>query len=692
MKLLFLDTETTGFEPQKDQIIEVGAVIYELTNQYQLKVVSTFQTTIALRGQMDERITRITGITELELASAPTLLKAQKLWLDWLELPQNLDIKAVIGHSIDFDIGFLNKENWYLPTQTTVDTLDLAKIFCPDAQAINLEFLAKYMAFSEKLDGINMTGMSYHRALYDTVMCANLFEVLIQKLANLHVSQNFADQVVTNFLPIPIIFYKTQPKQNNKQNLTQNSIQTQIISITGQVKSQNINDKLQNLFVSEQLVEMLIWKTTKDQKMVILQLVIIATQNQTNDFNSFKTFLKLHTMGQSLKFAEFTLDLLLSYNVPQNPTLEHTPQTIFANPENILDNVAKVYDQTCNFAELVDLLELYNNFFVTQNQSNQEIINILSKYDFFLLTLNNHLTNYEYKLNFFDIPAKDRQMIDKYINLVESLHSLVLPTTDDLECYKVADLVANKIITLQKQFVINRNKKYHFKLNGNKGLSVSTNKDNFDLYQHFVNILDANLNTITQTNLSQEDFKDLLYLAQVDDLDFGVVEYTQTCDYNVISGVSALDYFSEKIELAKAQNGVVFIACGLNSSIKNAEQICTRYDMMKDVLIIGESGGITKIASKIDQGFVGIVVIKFGNMEYFDYLTKKPNTAQVVLYDKPYFFIHDFWYNLSKQPTPENTTPDQYLKELKNLFVQGKINHFHKTLNCPVELIYNLIG
>ena len=689
MKLLFLDTETTGFEPQKNQIIEVGAVIYELTDQYKLKVVSSFQTTIGLRSQMDERITRITGITELELASAPSLPKAQKLWLDWLELPQNLDIKAVIGHSIDFDMGFLNKENWHLPTQITIDTLDLAKIFCPDAQAINLEFLAKYMAFSQKMDGIDMTGMSYHRALYDTVMCANLFEILIQKLANLPISQTFTDQVITHFLPIPIIVYKTPIQNINNEVKLEPSSQT--ISITGQIKNQNINNRLKNLFVSQELEKMLTWNFGKDQTMIVLQLIVIATYNQINSkidsqTNSvgFKTFLKLHTMGQGQVLAGFILDLLLPTQLAE--------QTIFVHPENILDNISKIYDKTLNFNEIIDYLELYNSFFIAQNQSNQSTVNILSKYDFFLLTLNNHLVNYEYKLNFFDIPAKDRLMVDKYLDLINTLNTLVLPSPDDLNCYQIAQMVANKITTLQTQFVINKNKKYSFKLNGNKGLSVSTSQDNFDLYEHFVNILDANPNTITQTNLSKEDFGDLMYLAQVEDLDFGQVEYGQTHEYQAISGVSALDYFTDKIELAKSQNKVVFITCGLNSSLKNAEQICANHDLMNDVLIIGESGGITKIASKIDQGFVGIVVIKFGNMEYFDYLTKKPNTAQVVIYDRPYFFINDFWYNLSKQPKPDNSTPDQYLKELKNLFVQAKINHFHKILGCDVELVYNLIG
>jgi DNA polymerase III epsilon subunit-like protein len=88
MKLLFFDTETSGVDCNKDQIIEIGAVIFELEN-YELKMVDYFQTTIALRKVLDERITRITGSTEGELATAPALVKAQNMYNAWIERYEN---------------------------------------------------------------------------------------------------------------------------------------------------------------------------------------------------------------------------------------------------------------------------------------------------------------------------------------------------------------------------------------------------------------------------------------------------------------------------------------------------------------------------------------------------------------------------------------------------------------------------
>jgi DNA polymerase III epsilon subunit-like protein len=89
MKLLFLDTETSGVDCNKDQIIEIGGVIFELEN-YELKMVDYFQTTVALRKVLDERITRITGITEGELATAPALVSPKYV--------QCLDRKIRKGH------------------------------------------------------------------------------------------------------------------------------------------------------------------------------------------------------------------------------------------------------------------------------------------------------------------------------------------------------------------------------------------------------------------------------------------------------------------------------------------------------------------------------------------------------------------------------------------------------------------
>ena len=118
MKVIIFDTETTSLSPSTGQVIEIAGVYCELNlNNLKLQEVDEFQTTVSLRSDsLDEKVTRITGITEAELDNAPTLFKAQEAWLAWVESHTNdKDQVYMVGHSVDFDLGFLKNEGWFLP-------------------------------------------------------------------------------------------------------------------------------------------------------------------------------------------------------------------------------------------------------------------------------------------------------------------------------------------------------------------------------------------------------------------------------------------------------------------------------------------------------------------------------------------------------------------------------------------------
>jgi DNA polymerase III alpha subunit (gram-positive type) len=112
MLLLFLDTETSGLEPYKSQIIELGGIIYELDEKtLKLKEIDSFSNLLKLRREFDDKITRITKITKEDLMSATSQTKVQTDWESWLS---KYEITAIIGHSIDFDLRFLKFEGWFL--------------------------------------------------------------------------------------------------------------------------------------------------------------------------------------------------------------------------------------------------------------------------------------------------------------------------------------------------------------------------------------------------------------------------------------------------------------------------------------------------------------------------------------------------------------------------------------------------
>ncbi len=194
MLFLFLDCEMTGLT-KSDQIIEIGAVLVELDEQnWQMSKISEFETLVKINSQIDDKISRITGIDNKLLFDAPKLEIAQKRWQSWLvnevknwQNKNNFEDKfqtgieknnqnevslienklpsgelnwqseqkdyqiAIVGHSLDFDLGFLARENWFLPEIfVKIDTLDLSKIFLPFVEAVNLEFLTKKLDLTEQ--------------------------------------------------------------------------------------------------------------------------------------------------------------------------------------------------------------------------------------------------------------------------------------------------------------------------------------------------------------------------------------------------------------------------------------------------------------------------------------------------------------------------------------------------------------
>ena len=706
-----MDTETSGVDCNKDQIIEIGAIIFELEN-YQLKLVDYFQTTVALRKVLDERITRITGITEGELATAPALVKAQNMYNDWIEKYEN-DIAGIVGHSIDFDIGFLKKEGWFLPTINYYDTLNLAKIMLPNLHAINLEFLSKKIGFGENLKGIPNEGLSYHRALYDSIMAANLFEYILKQINILECSQVFVDQLCRLFLPNGINFYKNEKLSNRNHRVAnasdessgnskvatgndkvldeddsknqsgttivrciENSSQFTQLEFTGQPKVVGVNDKIKQLHHSHKIENALSWTLPKEYKMVILQLYVISIWN-SNFGQSF--YLKLHSLSLGFWVANFALELFL----PKVNDMEYA----LLNPENIIDQISRVADQSINFETIATYLEILDKILVENKVADQKLVDWLSQYEFFLVSLQPLITNYDFKINLISPLPVQKNVATKFVRLIQSLRDLQLPNLKNLDSYDFINILENKIISFIAKMQFDPSQLYNFKLTGNKHLFASCINPNFDLNLHFSQLLNDQV-LQTQTNLDQGDLEQLTELSKVTAFDSVKVNFANNYKFETIDNLSRLDFLIEQIEIAKDQNKPVFIVCGQNSSLKNLTKTAGDYDLMDNVLVIGESGGITKIASKVDQGFIGVVIFKFLNLDYFFQLHKTPDLAKIALYDRPYFFINDYWYKQSK--TNGKYTPETFLKILKDIYIQGKINNIYNQFDCKIELFYNL--
>lgn len=131
------DTETTGLKDQVDQIIEIGA-LKVIDNE----VVEEFDVLINPETEIPEIITEITGITQEMVVQEKTIAEVLPKFLEFVgDLP-------VVCHNAPFDIGFINANlkrfNLESFENQAIDTVELARIFIPQAYNYKLETLKKY--------------------------------------------------------------------------------------------------------------------------------------------------------------------------------------------------------------------------------------------------------------------------------------------------------------------------------------------------------------------------------------------------------------------------------------------------------------------------------------------------------------------------------------------------------------------
>lgn len=154
MKFISLDIETTGFEPEKNRIIEFGAIKFDLEGNSE-----TYQSLFNPGIKLPQIITHITGITDKMLSGAP------KLEEKFEEIKNFIGDLPIIGHNIQFDTGFLRKFGFEL-NNPEYDTLDFSSILMPSLPSYSLEILSTHLHLNHK---------EKHRALDDSIAAMELF-------------------------------------------------------------------------------------------------------------------------------------------------------------------------------------------------------------------------------------------------------------------------------------------------------------------------------------------------------------------------------------------------------------------------------------------------------------------------------------------------------------------------------------
>ncbi len=173
-----IDLETTGLNPRRDKMIEIGALKVEKG-----KIVDRLSTFVNPGRQLEERIVRLTGIRDEDLIDAPYIEDVLPEVLRFIgELP-------LLGHSVLFDFSFLKKaavDQRLSFEKYALDTLRIARRYLGDLEHRSLDYLCGYYGIPHRA----------HRALED----AEATHILYQRLA-----ESFYGKDETGlFIPAPL--------------------------------------------------------------------------------------------------------------------------------------------------------------------------------------------------------------------------------------------------------------------------------------------------------------------------------------------------------------------------------------------------------------------------------------------------------------------------------------------------------
>lgn len=169
-----VDLETTGLDPKKDRIIEIG-----MARVRDGIIVDTYETFINPGVKLTERITNLTGIHDEDLQNASYIDEK----LD--EVNAFIGEDVLLGHSILFDYSFLKRaivNNGGTFEKEGIDTLRIARLFLSELPSRNLHQLCLHYNIEH----------NEHRALDDAIAAHKLYYKLIDDFYDENNEMSFA--------------------------------------------------------------------------------------------------------------------------------------------------------------------------------------------------------------------------------------------------------------------------------------------------------------------------------------------------------------------------------------------------------------------------------------------------------------------------------------------------------------------
>ncbi len=167
-KYCCLDIETSDFDPQNGELLELGMVFFE-ADKNGITITGEWESTFHASKPVPPRILALTNITMEELEHAPKFSEVRD------EVQELVRDRIIVGHNISFDTNFLRAYGIEFTEGAMLDTLDLAQFILPTIKTYNLEALMAQFSVSHK---------NAHRALADTKATIQVMQKMLQVFAS----------------------------------------------------------------------------------------------------------------------------------------------------------------------------------------------------------------------------------------------------------------------------------------------------------------------------------------------------------------------------------------------------------------------------------------------------------------------------------------------------------------------------
>ncbi|MFW5844253.1 MAG: PolC-type DNA polymerase III [Spirochaetota bacterium] len=162
-----LDFETTGLYPERDSIIEFGAVRFKGR-----ELLGTFEALVTPATEYTAEAMAISGISAEMLLGKPAIDAVMPDFVSFL------GDAVLVAHNAPFDIGFLRAtcQRLTIPALSNriVDTQTLAQKALPRQKSYSLQNLAA---------GLGIESGNAHRALDDAETCMRLFWACVDAMS-----------------------------------------------------------------------------------------------------------------------------------------------------------------------------------------------------------------------------------------------------------------------------------------------------------------------------------------------------------------------------------------------------------------------------------------------------------------------------------------------------------------------------